>query len=63
MITFGVDMDPHSLTLDQNGKRIGFLQWHPGKEPHIITWTGPGTSLTLSELESLVERLKKETGR
>lgn len=57
MLTFISGMDPHSLDIRQDGKHIGFLQWHRGPY-HAIFWDHPA-DLSLSELKSIVAKAEE----
>jgi hypothetical protein len=58
VLTFKAEMDAHSLTLERDGKRIGFLHWHEGRSPRVVLWAGPGGSneLTIEEMEQVTRR-------
>lgn len=47
------DMDPNSLDILRDGKHIGYIQWHPGREPRIeLRENG---YLTLNELSTVLD--------
>lgn len=59
-LTFSPTSDPDSLDVRREGKPkvIGFLQWHSDREPHFIQWDGNGSSLTIGEMQQIVEQYK-----
>lgn len=58
MIVFKQEMDPHSLTLERDGKRIGFLHWHPDATPRVKL--SGADELSVKELEQIVGRYNLE---
>ena len=54
MITTERDMDPHSLDILRDGVRIGFVHWHPGREPRIELRAAG--HLTLKEIDTVREQ-------
>lgn len=59
MLTFHASADPHSLEVKRDGRFIGFLQWHPGRPPHFIQWTGDGCSFTIDEMERIIRHWRR----
>lgn len=57
MIATDSGMDPHSLEIKRDGKHVGYIQWHRGREPHIIL-TGAFSSLSLTELDTVLTNYK-----
>jgi len=55
-----IGMDPHSMDLLRDGKHIGYIQWHGGKEPRIVLIEAFGF-LTLSEIEDVTMNTKFHT--
>ncbi len=64
-LTFSATSDDFALDVRREGSAtvIGFLQWHRGREPHFIQWTGDGCSLTIDEMEQIVEEYKTSSWR
>lgn len=60
MLEFGLTMDSHSLEIKRDGKFLGFIHWHPEKEPRIVLHPAL-SSLTLTEMQACIDRLRKET--
>ena len=57
MVTLIKHMDDHSLTMERNGKHIGFLQWHSEHSPHIDLWSDSGvSSLSIEETKQILHR-------
>jgi hypothetical protein len=57
MITFHDSMDAHSLDIKRNGVFIGFLQWHPERDPRIVLMNGnPIQDITLQETKECLEK-------
>lgn len=50
MITFDKRMDPFSQEIKRDHVPIGFIQWHPGREPQVILHDSKGGYLTRAEL-------------
>ena len=64
MIVFDESMDRYSLDIrrilnsDDKPKAVGFLQWHPERQPRIIIRDSV-QYLTLAELETCVAELRR----
>ena len=63
-VTFNRDIDQHSLGIVRDGKQIGFLQWHPYREPRIVLIPAL-EHITIVETEECLKRLVaiKDTGK
>jgi hypothetical protein len=62
MLTFHSSMDAHSLDIKRNGEFIGFLQWHPNRDPRIVLMSLNGVStqeLSLQEAKECLEKFEE----
>lgn len=60
MLTFKCSMDPHSVDVERDGVFVGFLQWHPGRDPRFVSWSGSdGMQLTLTEMQGLINKYEE----
>jgi hypothetical protein len=60
MLEFNSTMDPHSKDVVRpGGKRIGSIQWHPGRSPRFVAWAG--SHYTLTELKLITAALEQES--
>ena len=67
MVELKQNMDQHSLEIvriqpDGNRKHVGYIQWHPERQPHIVISEAFG-SLTLSELDYVLDRYRAHRER
>lgn len=51
-------MDNCSRDIIQDGKHIGYLQWHPDRSPHV-TLTKSFTHLSIAEMQECISRKQK----
>ncbi len=57
MIQFKQTMDEHSRDILRDGVFIGFLQWHPTREPRVeLMFTH---HLTANEMQKCLDKLKE----
>ena len=57
MIVLCGSHDRHSLEIKRDGRWVGDIQWHKGKEPRIVLRDAFGF-LTLSELDQVLREYK-----
>lgn len=62
MITTESGMDSHSLEIKREGTHVGYIQWHTGREPHII-FSQAFNYLTLAELQQVLDQYKAHRQR
>ena len=60
MITLEQTMDPHSLEIvDETNIHLGYVQWHPGREPRIVL-TDDHSELSANEMWDCLRALNKQ---
>lgn len=52
MIAINRTMDQHSLEITRDAKHVGYVQWHPEREPRIVLSTA-FEFLTMSEVSAV----------
>jgi len=62
VIALKAGMDPHSREIvrvnnPDDVEHVGYVQWHPGKEPRIVL-SESFSHLTISEVESVLSSYK-----
>ena len=62
MITIHKENDPYSLTMKRDGLSIGFIQWHPGRDPRVEIHDPKGGYLTLGEMQAATMAMIQATG-
>lgn len=58
MITFNRSIDPHSLDIVRDSEDIGFLQWHPDRDPRIVLHKA-GEQLSVWELQACMLKFEE----
>lgn len=61
-ITTNQAMDPHSLEIYRDKEHVGYIQWHPNRDPRIVFNEAFGY-LSLKELDIVLADYRRATGQ
>lgn len=56
-LEFRMTIDEHARDVFGDGKFIGSIQWHPDRPPRVVWHTDKLFSITLHDLQKIVEKL------